>query len=54
VPGAPVSERRGPVSLDDEAIVNALREARDNATFATEDEFVAFARPTASERCHSR
>jgi PmbA protein len=32
-------------SLDDEAIVNALREARDNATFATEDEFVAFARP---------
>jgi PmbA protein len=32
-------------SLDDQAIVNALREARDNATFATEDEFVAFARP---------
>ena len=32
-------------SLDDEAIENALREARDNATFATEDEFVAFARP---------
>ena len=32
-------------SLDDEAIVTALREARDNATFATEDEFVAFARP---------
>ena len=32
-------------SLDDEAIVNALREARDNATFATEDEFVALARP---------
>jgi PmbA protein len=32
-------------SLDDEAIENALREARDNARFATEDEFVAFARP---------
>ena len=32
-------------SLDDESIANALREARDNATFATEDEFVAFARP---------
>ncbi len=32
-------------SLDDEAIENALREARDNMTFATEDEFVAFARP---------
>jgi PmbA protein len=32
-------------SLDDEAIANALREARDNMTFATEDEFVAFARP---------
>ncbi len=32
-------------SLDDESITNALREARDNATFATEDEFVAFARP---------
>ena len=35
----------GQVSLDDEAIEKALREARDNATFATEDEFVAFARP---------
>lgn len=32
-------------SLDDEAIEKALREARDNATFATEDEFVAFAGP---------
>jgi PmbA protein len=32
-------------SLDDEAIEKALREARDNATFATADEFVAFARP---------
>ena len=32
-------------SLDDESIEKALREARDNATFATEDEFVAFARP---------
>ncbi|MGB8197960.1 MAG: TldD/PmbA family protein [Acidimicrobiales bacterium] len=32
-------------SLDDEAIENALHEARDNMTFATEDEFVAFARP---------
>ncbi len=32
-------------SLDDEAIEKALREARDNATFATEDEFVTFARP---------
>jgi PmbA protein len=32
-------------SLDDEAISDALREARDNAHFATEDEYVAFARP---------
>jgi len=32
-------------SLDEEAIVDALREARDNARFATEDEFIAFARP---------
>ncbi len=32
-------------SLDDEAVENALHEARDNMTFATEDEFVAFARP---------
>ena len=32
-------------SLEDEAIADALREARDNARFATEDEFIAFARP---------
>lgn len=32
-------------SLDDDAIRNAFAEARDNAIFATEDEFVAFARP---------
>jgi len=32
-------------SLDDEAIAEALENARDNAVFATEDEFVAFARP---------
>lgn len=32
-------------SLDESAIEEALREARDNARFATEDEFVAFARP---------
>lgn len=32
-------------SLDDEAVADALREARDNARFATEDEYVAFARP---------
>jgi PmbA protein len=32
-------------SLDPEAIHDALREARDNARFATEDEFLAFARP---------
>jgi PmbA protein len=32
-------------SLDAEAISDALREARDNMRFATEDEFVAFARP---------
>ena len=32
-------------SLDEEAITDALREARDNARFATEDEFIAFARP---------
>ncbi len=32
-------------SLDDEAVMDALREARDNARFATEDEFIAFARP---------
>lgn len=32
-------------SLDDEAIRLALAEARDNAQFATEDEFLAFARP---------
>jgi PmbA protein len=32
-------------SLDVEAIHDALREARDNARFATEDEFIALARP---------
>ena len=32
-------------SLDDEAVNDALREARDNARFATPDEFIAFARP---------
>jgi predicted Zn-dependent protease len=32
-------------SLDAEVIDDALREARDNMRFATEDEFVAFARP---------
>ena len=32
-------------SLDEEAIAEALANARDNARFATEDEFMAFARP---------
>jgi PmbA protein len=32
-------------SLDEEAIAEAILNARDNARFATEDEFVAFARP---------
>ncbi len=32
-------------SLDDDAIDDVLREARDNARFATEDEYLAFARP---------
>lgn len=32
-------------SLDDEAVREALRQARDNAHFATEDEFITFARP---------
>lgn len=32
-------------SLDEEAIAEAMSNARDNARFATEDEFVAFARP---------
>jgi PmbA protein len=36
-------------SLDQEAIDDALREARDNARFATEDEFIAFARPDGVE-----
>lgn len=36
-------------SLDEEAIDDALRQARDNARFATEDEFVAFARPDGVE-----
>lgn len=36
-------------SLDEEAIVDALRQARDNARFATEDEFVAFAQPDGVE-----
>ncbi|MDE3082906.1 MAG: TldD/PmbA family protein [Acidobacteriota bacterium] len=32
-------------SLDEEAVVDALAQARDNVRFATEDEFLAFARP---------
>ena len=32
-------------SLDEAAVAEALREARDNTRFATEDEFVAFASP---------
>jgi PmbA protein len=32
-------------SLDDESIHDTLREARENVRFATEDEFVGFARP---------
>ena len=32
-------------ALDDEAVAEALAQARDNARFATEDEFLAFARP---------
>jgi PmbA protein len=32
-------------SLDDEAVRGALRDARDNVQFATEDEYLAFARP---------
>lgn len=32
-------------SLDNDAIADALREARDNVRFATEDEYIAFARP---------
>lgn len=32
-------------SLSDEAIFDALREARDNVRFATEDEYLTFARP---------
>jgi len=32
-------------SLDPEAIAEAVEHARDNARFATEDEFIAFARP---------
>jgi PmbA protein len=32
-------------SLDDDAVRDALRDARDNVQFATEDEFVGFARP---------
>ena len=32
-------------SLDETAIIEALANARDNARFATEDEFLAFARP---------
>ena len=39
-------------SLDDGAVVDALREARDNARFATEDEFLAFARPDGVEAVH--
>lgn len=36
-------------SLDEEAVFEVLRQARDNARFATEDEFVAFARPDGVE-----
>ncbi len=36
-------------SLDDEAVRDALMAARDNSHFATEDEFVAFARPDGVE-----
>ena len=32
-------------SLDDESVRDALREARDNVQFASEDEYVGFARP---------
>ncbi|HEV3268360.1 MAG TPA: TldD/PmbA family protein [Acidimicrobiales bacterium] len=32
-------------SLDEDSVRDALREARDNVRFASEDEFVAFARP---------
>ena len=32
-------------SLDESTVADALRDARDNARFATEDEYVAFARP---------
>ena len=32
-------------SLDEGAVADALNQARDNARFATEDEFLAFARP---------
>ena len=34
-------------SLSEDSISDALREARDNVTFATEDEYIAFARPDA-------
>lgn len=36
-------------SLDETAVAEAVREARDNARFATEDEFVTFARPDGVE-----
>ncbi len=36
-------------SLDEESIHDALREARENVRFASEDEFVAFARPDGVE-----
>jgi PmbA protein len=36
-------------SLDEESVRDALREARDNVRFASEDEFVAFARPDGVE-----
>lgn len=36
-------------SLDDESVRDVLREARDNARFASEDEFLSFARPDGVE-----
>ena len=36
-------------SLDDEAVNDALAQARDNVRFASEDEFIAFARPDGVE-----
>ena len=39
-------------SLNDAAIADALREARDNVRFASEDEYLAFARPDGVEPGH--